>query len=135
MVTHQRLHVILLTGRTIEQGVGKEQGKTSKDYFDSASVCFIDPDDLKTLGVNEKANVQVLTAFGSVVVKALQSPQAPHRGIVFIPYGPWANIIVDPETDSVGMPSLKGIPADVEPADDKPLLSFKELLAQEFRKE
>ena len=135
MGKNPKLQVTLLTGRTIEQGVGKERGKTSKDYVESVSVCYMDPDVLKKLGVKEKTNVQVSTDYGSVVVKALKSLRSPHLGVIFIPYGPWANVVVNPETHSIGMPSLKGIPADVEPAPDKPLLGLEELLKEQFRKE
>jgi formylmethanofuran dehydrogenase subunit D len=129
-----RLRVTLLTGRTIEQGVGKERGKSSKDYVESVSVCYMDPEDLKRLGMKEKNNVKVSTDHGSVVVKALKSLRAPHPGVIFIPYGPWANVIVNPETHGIGMPSFKGIPAEVEPAPDKPVLSLEELLRQQFGK-
>jgi len=129
-----RLRVTLLTGRTIEQGVGKERGKASKEYVESVSVCYIDPEDLKRLGVKEKTNVKVSTDYGSVVVKALKSLRAPHPSIIFIPYGPWANVIVNPETHGIGMPSFKGIPAEVEPAPDKPILSLEELLMEQFGK-
>jgi formylmethanofuran dehydrogenase subunit D len=135
MEKNPRLLVTLLTGRTIEQGVGKEHGKSSKAYLESASVCYLDPEDLKKLGIKEKTNVQVYTNYGSVVIRALKSPRGPHQGVVFIPYGPWANAIVDPETNSIGMPSLKGIPATVESAPDKPVLDFRELLKKQFRKE
>jgi len=134
MVTNPRLRVTLITGRTIEQGVGKEQGKASEEYVNSVSVCYIDPEDLKKLGMKEKTNVQISTKLGSVVVKALKSMRAPHQGIVFVPYGPWANVVVDPETDSIGMPGLKGIPADVEPATDKQVLGLTELLNMQFGK-
>lgn len=133
MIT-DKLQVTLLTGRTIEQGVGKEQGKASKEYAESVSVCYMDPEDLKKLGVKEKTNVQVSTDYGSVVVKALKSPRGPHPSVIFIPYGPWANALVNPETHSIGMPSLKGIPAEVEPAHDKPVLELEKLLKKEFGK-
>ncbi len=129
-----KLRVTLLTGRTIEQGVGKEHGKSSKEYVESVSVCYMDPEDMKKLGVKDKTNIQVSTAFGSVVVKALKSLRAPHPGVIFIPYGPWANVIVDPETHGIGMPSFKGIPATVEPAPEKPVLGLEELLKLQFRK-
>jgi len=127
-----KLRVTLLTGRTIEQGVGKEQGKASKEYVDSVSICYIDPEDLKRLAIKENTNISVSTEYGSVVLKALKSLRAPHPGVIFIPYGPWANAIVDPETDSVGMPSLKGIPAEVTPSPDKSVLSLTELLKEQF---
>jgi formylmethanofuran dehydrogenase subunit D len=129
-----KLRVTLITGRTIEQGVGKERGKSSKDYVESVSVCYMDPEDLKRLGVKEKNNVKVSTDYGSVVVKAFKSLRAPHPGVIFIPYGPWANVIVNPETHGIGMPSFKGIPAEVEPAPDKPILSLEELLREQFGK-
>jgi formylmethanofuran dehydrogenase subunit D len=130
-----KLRVTLLTGRTIEQGVGKEHGKASKEYFESVSVCYMDPEDLKRLGIKEKTNVQVSTEHGSVVVKAVKSLRGPHPSVIFIPYGPWANAVVNPETHSIGMPSLKGIPAEVEPAPDKPILGLEKLLEEEFGKE
>lgn len=130
-----KLHVTLLTGRTIEQGVGKEQGKSSEEYLESVTVCFIDPQDLKRLHIKDKTNVCVSTQYGSVVLKGLKSRRGPHAGIIFIPYGPWANVIVDPETDNIGMPSLKGIPSEIEPAPEKPVLDLRRLLTQQFRKE
>jgi len=134
-VEKPRLRLTLLTGRTREQGVGKEHGKTSKEYIESVSICHIDPEDLKKLGIKNKTNVLVSTAYGSVVVKAMKSPRAPHPGVIFIPYGPWANAVTDPETHGIGMPSFKGIPAEVEPASDKSVLSLAELLKAEFGKE
>jgi len=129
-----KLKVTLLTGRTIEQGVGKERGKSSKEYVESVSVCFMDPEDMKKLGVKDGVNVQVSTAFGSVVVKAKKSLRAPHQGVIFIPYGLWANVVVDPETHGIGMPSFKGVPATVEPAPDKPVLGLEELLKTVLKK-
>lgn len=127
-----KLKVTLLTGRTIEQGVAKERGKLSNEYMESVSVCYMDPEDLKKLGIKEKTNVLVSTDHGSVILKALRSLRTPHPRIIFVPYGPWVNVVVDPETHGVGMPSLKGIPAEVEPAPDKPVLSLEELLREEF---
>jgi formylmethanofuran dehydrogenase subunit D len=124
----------LITGRTIDQGVGKERGKASEEYRDSVSICHVDPGDLKRLGIKEKSNVLVSTSLGSVVVKAVKSPRAPHPGVIFMPYGLWANAIIDPETNSIGMPSLKGIPAEVEPVQDRPVLSLAELLKRQFGK-
>ena len=127
-----KLKVTLITGRTIEQGVAKERGKLSNEYMESVSVCYMDPEDLKKLGIKEKINVLVSTNHGSVILKALRSLRTPHVGMIFVPYGPWVNVVVDPETHGVGMPSLKGIPAEVEPAPDKPVLSLEELLREQF---
>ena len=130
-----KLSALLVTGRTIEQGVGKEHGKASEDYLENVAVCHLDPEDLKQLKIKEKTPVQVSTLYGSVVVRAMKSRRGPHPRLVFMPYGPWANAIADPETDSIGMPSLKGVPAEVEPAPDKSVMSLKELLEKQFGKE
>jgi formylmethanofuran dehydrogenase subunit D len=135
MGARSKLTVTLLTGRSIEQGVSKEHGKASKDYMESVSVCYIDADDLRQLGTKDKTNVQVTTDHGSVVVTALKSPRGFHRGMIFIPYGPWANVVVNAETDSLGMPSYKGIPALIESAPKKAVLELRELLKVQFGKE
>ncbi len=105
-------------------------GKLSKEYLESVVICQIDPDDMKFLGIKENTNVKVTTSFGSVTLKAVKSARAPHPKIVFIPYGPWASLIMNPKTHGTGMPSLKGIPAEIEPAPDDEVLSLQDLLNQ-----
>ena len=128
----QKLHVTLLTGRTIEQGVGKEYGKASHDYFEACSMVYMDADEMKNLGIKNGAKVLVTTPNGSVVLKAIKYPRGPTPGLIYIPYGPWANAICSDATSSIGMPSFKGTPAEVEPAPDKPVLTLEELLKSEF---
>jgi formylmethanofuran dehydrogenase subunit D len=127
-----KLKVTLLTGRTIEQGVGKEYGKSSPEYYEACSMVYMDADDMKTLGVKTGIHVLVTTPTGSVVLRAVKYPRSAIPGLIYIPYGPWANAVVSDATTSIGTPSFKGTPAEVEPAPDKPVLSMKELLKKEF---
>jgi len=129
-----KLKFSLLTGRTIDQGKGKEMGKLSKEYLESVIICQMDPKDMKSLGIKENTNVKVTTDFGSVVLKAVKSARSPHPKVVFIPYGPWASLVMNPKTHGTGMPSLKGIPSEIEPAPNEKVLSLQNLLAQ-FNKE
>ncbi len=124
----RELKVSLLTGRTIDQGKGKEMGKLSQEYLESVVICLLDPGDMKALGVKENTNIKVTTDFGSVILKAVESSTAPHPKVAFVPYGPWASLIMDPETHGTGMPSLKGIPARIEPAPEEKVLSLQDLL-------
>jgi len=128
----EKLKVTLLTGRTIEQGVGKEAGKGTKEYFESTTTCYMDAGDMKKLGIRNNTAVQVTTPNGSVVFRAVKFQRGAMPGLIYIPYGPWANAIVSDETTSIGMPSFKGTPAEVEPAPDKPVLTLKELLLSQF---
>ncbi len=129
------MKVTLLTGRTLRQGQGKEQGKLSEQYWKSVTVCEMDPDDMKLLGISENENIKIATENGSVVLRAVKSIRAPHRGAVFVPYGPWASLIMNSKTHGTGMPSFKGVTAEVDRAPTEPVLSLPELLKQHFKKE
>jgi len=127
------LKVLLLTGRTLRQGQGKEYGKLSEKYWKSVAICEIDPNDLIKLNIKENSHVKITTDYGWVVVRAVKSLRAPHVGRVFVPYGPWASIIINPKTHGSGMPSLKGIEATIEPAGEK-VLTLPELLQAHYTK-
>ena len=90
---------------------------------------------MKSLGMREDGIIRVTTNFGSVVVRLVKSPTAPHSKVVFIPYGPWASLIMDPETHGTGMPTLKGIPAEIEPAHEEKVLSVPDLLREHYKRE
>lgn len=124
------MNILVLTGRTIDQGRGKEMGKLSDVYLKDVTQCQIDPEDMKALNLRQNANVKVTTQFGSVVLRAVKSLRDPHPNMVFIAYGPWASMISDPETHGTGMPSLKGIPGVLEPAPNEKVLTMQELINQ-----
>jgi formylmethanofuran dehydrogenase subunit D len=131
-MVEQKLRATLITGRTIDQGVGKEMGKGSIEYFESASVCFIDKADMIQLGIKSGSNVQVSSKYGSVIVKAKKSTRGSNPGLVFIPCGLWANAICGDETFGMGMPMFKGFQVEVEPAPNEPVLTLNELLKKEY---
>jgi formylmethanofuran dehydrogenase subunit D len=131
-MAEQKLTATLITGRTIDQGVGKEMGKGSKEYFDSTAVCFIDKSDMQKLGIRSGTNVQVSSKYGSVIVKAVKFPTGITPGMVFIPCGLWANAICGDETFGMGMPMFKGFPVEVQPAPNEVVLTLDELLMKEY---
>jgi len=131
-MVEQKLHATLITGRTIEQGVGKELGKGSLEYFESCAVCFFDKSDMIKLGIKSGSTVRVTSKFGSVVVKAQRYPWGTNPGMVFIPCGSWANVVTGDETSGMGMPLYKGFPVEVEPAPNEPIWTLDELLIKQF---
>jgi len=133
-MVEQKLQVILITGRTIDQGVGKEMGKGSKEYFDSSSICVIDEADMEKLGIKSRSNVKVTSKYGSVIVKATKNPYGSNPGLVFIPCGLWANAICGDETFGMGMPLFKGFQVEVEPAPNQAILTLDELLKLEYER-
>jgi len=127
-----KLKVTLVTGRSLAQGQAKEIGKTSERYKQSVAICEIDPLDLQMLDVKSGESVRVSTEFGNVIVRCEASTQAPHPGIIFMPYGPWANVVMEPKTHGTGMASMKGIPAEVEAAEGKEVPDVKTLLKEQY---
>jgi formylmethanofuran dehydrogenase subunit D len=131
-MVEQKLRATLITGRTIEQGVGKELGKGSVEYYDSCAVCFFDKSDMLKLGIKNGSIVKVTSKYGSVIVKAQKYPWGTNPGMVFIPCGSWANCVTGDETYSMGMPLFKGFPVEVEPAPNEPVLTLEQLLMNLF---
>lgn len=130
-----KLALNLITGRTIQQGVAMEGGKEKDAYRKACGIIEMDKTDLKKLGAWRNTNVRVTSKHGSVVVKAIEATQGPHPGLAYIPMGPWANAIIDPNTYSTGMPTFKGVPVEVEVAMNEPVYTSIELVQKKCRGE
>ena len=122
------IQVNLISGRSIQQGVAIEGGKEKPAYRTAAGIIELDPSDLKKLGAWKNTNVRVTSEFGNVIVKAIETTQGPHPGLGFIPMGPWANAVIDPNTYSTGMPTFKGVPVKIDVAINEPIMLGIELV-------
>jgi formylmethanofuran dehydrogenase subunit D len=130
-----KIQLNLISGRTIQQGVAIEGGKEKPAYREACGIIELDAEDFKKLGIYRNTHVKVTSAHGSVIVKAVDATQGPHPGLGWIPMGPWANSITNPNTYSTGMPTFKGVPVEVEPAPDEPILLGIELVQKACRAE
>lgn len=132
--TVNKIDVMLNTGTDIYQGACKKRGSTLKDeYRKVAGIAYMDPKDMAKLDVANWESVLVKTDWGEVVVYAAHSRDAPHEGMIFIPKGPWANVVVSPETYCCNDPTYKGIDATVEKS-DKEVLLMADLMRYVYRK-
>jgi formylmethanofuran dehydrogenase subunit D len=113
-----KINVTLVSGRTAQQGVGLEEGKTSESYVKSVNHVQLSPDDAAKMKLKEGDAVSVETRHGSVVVNWKPSKEL-EPGMAFFPYGPWANQVYGYETEGTGMPMFKGIDATVAPSKGK----------------
>jgi formylmethanofuran dehydrogenase subunit D len=132
--TMTRIHVTLLTGRSLSQGRTKEHGKLSEVYLQAVACCEVNTADLEKISITHGQNIRVITEHGSVVVKAIAPTQLLPQGIIFMPYSLWATQLSGSDTDGTGMPSYKGVPATLEPATDEKILSVNELVTRSFGK-
>jgi len=122
--------VKVLSGRTLRQGVGKEAGKNSERYRTSVSICEMNSEDITSLSIKAGENVKVTSAHGSVVLKSVSSNQLTKPGMIFIPYGLYANKLFNETTGGSGMPTFKGEPAVVESAIEEPVKTLEELITE-----
>jgi formylmethanofuran dehydrogenase subunit D len=133
-LSEKSVTVTLITGRTIDQGVALEGSKLTQAYVKAAAVCYMDPEDMKKIGVITGDIVSVKTDFGQVILRVVKSEDTPHVGIVFVPMGPWANQLVDPNTNSIGMPSFKEMKATIELAQGSKILDAATLVKTAYKK-
>jgi formylmethanofuran dehydrogenase subunit D len=109
------MKIVLLSGRTTKQGVTAEIGKTSDDYLQNVALIQLNPAVMKELGLEDGDTVEVRTVYGVTVVRCKTSTIDENMG--FMPYGPWANLLIGSDTQSTGMPDSKGIEADIAETD------------------
>lgn len=108
-----KVEVTLISGRTTKQGIGLEEGKPSNSYISSVNHVVLSPADSEKLDISQEDSVRVSTDYGSVAVYWSLDENL-DEGMVFFPYGPWANQVFSSGTGSTGMPIMKGIKAVIE---------------------
>ena len=105
------MKAVLISGRTVEQGTSLEIGKTSAEYFESVAAVELNEDDMRELGVEDGQPVEISTEFGSTVAKCRKASL--DRGTAFMPYGPWACMVIGNDTQGTGMPDTKGVEVEI----------------------
>jgi formylmethanofuran dehydrogenase subunit D len=121
------MQVILNTGRTVWQGQAIESGKDLPMYVDAAAISHMSAEMMSQLDIEPGDNIEIISNFGNVVVKVVSTVETLPEGMIYVPMGPWANRVIDPETNSTATPSFKNIPVDILPT-DKPVLDMPTLM-------
>lgn len=121
------LKVIIITGRTIDQGKAIEGRKISEDLLNIAATCELCPEDMEKLEVKDGETVRLRTDYGESIFIAKPS-ESLDAGIVFIPMGLWANRVISPNTGNIGMPSFKGVEGALTAAPDEKPSTPKEFI-------
>lgn len=79
------------------------------------------------MGLSKGMNVLIKDEFGQVVLTAKADSGLPDN-MIFIPMGPWANVLVGRETGGCGTPHFKGLEVEVA-ATASPVLDILELFS------
>jgi formylmethanofuran dehydrogenase subunit D len=107
------LEIILNTGGTAFQGACIKGGrKFTDEYTQEAAYCDINPEDFVALG--KPWILKVTNEYGDSVELQAKKTDRQQKGEIFIPRGPWANIVVTTYTESTGSPAYKNRKVEIE---------------------
>ena len=115
----KKLEMLLLTGRSIWQGEAMESGKEAKGYMEVGTSLQMNPEDMAKLGVSENDKVLLTSKYGKVVMKVVPAKERLMEGMVYVPFSTWCNVLVNPTTESTGMPSFKSTRITIEKTKEK----------------
>ena len=133
-VLMDKMDVIINTGTSIIQAFYEKKGSTLKDeYRQATAVAFMDSRDMEKLSLKPRDKINITSKWGEVTVYVDISHDAPHEGMIFMPKGPWANIVISPETYCCNIPTFKGVDATIEKTDNEVLL-VADLMRQTYGK-
>lgn len=93
--------------------MGLQLGKHSPEYTNEVSTVEMNKENMEQMGLQNGEQVHLRTEHGGVTVRCRSSVALP-QGVLFMPYGPPANILIGPDTGSTGMPDSKGIEVEAE---------------------
>jgi formylmethanofuran dehydrogenase subunit D len=96
---------ILITGRTIKQGMASVSGKKSNNYKKETSYVEVSKNVLERMNIEEGEDVILENEFGRIEVSCKAADL--EEDIVFMPYGPTANSLIGTDTGGTGMPNSK----------------------------
>lgn len=126
------MDIILNTGGTAFQGAVIKGGrKFTDEYTKEAAYCDISPEDFVELG--KPWFVKVTNEYGDSVILRAKKTDRQQKGEIFVPRGPWANIVVTTETESTGSPAYKNLKVQVEKANG-PVLEPVALMKKYYSK-
>lgn len=103
---------ILITGRTRKQAAGLHKGKDSEAYRSATALVEMCPADMARLAIEEGQMVRLRTASNQVDLPVRTGALPP--GMLFIPMGPVANMLIETDTKGTGMPAFKGLTVMME---------------------
>ncbi|GAB6944330.1 formylmethanofuran dehydrogenase subunit B [Vulcanisaeta sp. JCM 14467] len=117
---------ILNTERKTSQAMYMEgYGKFSPEYLRIVSTAEMNLEDAKVLGIRDR--VKLMSRDGVSVIVNVKVTDGIPRGTIFLPPGPWANVLITEGTDAIGVPSFRNEKIFVDTTTE-PVTSLEEIL-------
>lgn len=107
--------MLLIAGRTSEQGTSLNKGKLKQEYQQVTSTAEMNEQDMDRLGLKDGDRIRLSNSAGETTVtctprKATDLP----AGMIFMPYGPSSSELMEADTAGSGMPISKNLTVLVE---------------------
>lgn len=108
-------NMLLIAGRTSEQGTSLNRGKLKAEYLQVTSTVEMNEQDMARLGVREGDKIRLSNDIGETVVTCIPRKAADlPAGMLFMAYGPSSSELMGSDTAGSGMPLSKNLPVRVE---------------------
>lgn len=108
--------MILVPGRSSNQGTSLNKGKTKEEYLTVTSTVEMNMDDMERLGFSDGDKIRLSNEIGETVVTCKPCKKAGDlpSGMMFIAYGPPSSQLMASDTAGSGMPLSKHFPVNIE---------------------
>jgi formylmethanofuran dehydrogenase subunit D len=111
-ISLERKRFIMNAGRTTKQGQQINIGKDSAEYQATVSTVTMNPEDMKTAGIQPGGRVRIRSEHAEFTFRCVEG-KVP-EGMIFVPYGPPTCHLMGRGTDGTGMPTSKGWEVEIE---------------------
>ena len=110
-------NMLLIAGRTSDQGTSLNKGKLKPEYQQITSTVEMNELDMARLDLKDGDRIRLSNSVGEITVtctprKATDLP----TGMIFMAYGPCSSELMESDTAGSGMPLSKNIPVAVDKA-------------------
>jgi formylmethanofuran dehydrogenase subunit D len=107
--------MLLVAGRTSEQGTSLNKGKLKPEYQEVTSTVEMGPEDMTRLGIQEGDRLRLSNDVGETFVTCRATkPGFLPSGMLFIAYGPASSQLMESDTAGSGMPLSKNLEVRVD---------------------
>jgi len=110
-----QLPLVIVTYRDVFQWVAKLKDEMA-EYQDRSAVVLMAAGDMKALGIEDGAWVELSNPFGRVVARA-KLDRGGSPGIGLMPVSPWANLLTSYQPSRGRLPNFKRVEVMVRAAD------------------
>ena len=114
---HQRITLTVISCHDTFQQSARQRGSLTAEYQQRSAIMQMSPQDMHSLGIEDKAVVKLTSSAGSVTVQAKSDPRC-EPGFGYIPMSLYSNRLSSYDPLKAKLPNFKNMEVMVEPSDE-----------------